>query len=173
MEKNAAAGRTPSSVPMATPPPASLNASSPEFVPLSPVQTNSLNDSKSLSTKPEPTNFNLPPSYAEHNRGSGNAMNTARVRAPENTLADQRNERLMSGVASGTLDAIRERMKSMQLAAAGGNIDEYANRSLVALSSLGFLPLTNLLKLISATLQRHPTSQDSCHSVLVLKEMEK
>ncbi|KAE8693414.1 hypothetical protein F3Y22_tig00110812pilonHSYRG00047 [Hibiscus syriacus] len=137
MEKNAAAGRTPSSVPMATPPPASLNASSPEFVPLSPVQTNSLNDSKSLSTKPEPTNFNLPPSYAEHNRGSGNAMNTARVRAPENTLADQRNERLMSGVASGTLDAIRERMKSMQLAAAGGNIDDNVTK---ASNITGFLP---------------------------------
>ncbi|KAK8551075.1 hypothetical protein V6N13_119565 [Hibiscus sabdariffa] len=128
MEKNAAAGRTPSSVPMATPPPASLNSSSPEFAPLSPVQTNSLNDSKSLSTKPEPTNFNLPPSYAEDDRGPGNAINTARVRAPENALVDQRNERFISGVTSGTLDAIRERMKSMQLAAAGGNIDEYATR---------------------------------------------
>ncbi|XP_039050347.1 protein MOR1-like isoform X2 [Hibiscus syriacus] len=134
MEKNAAAGRTPSSVPMATPPPASLNASSPEFAPLSPVQTNSLNDSKSLGAKPEPTNFNLPPSYTEDNRGSGNAINTARVRAPENALADQRNERLMSGVTSGTLDAIRERMKSMQLAAAGGNIDEYATRPLMSVN---------------------------------------
>ncbi|XP_039067592.1 protein MOR1-like [Hibiscus syriacus] len=111
MEKNAAAGRTLSTVPMATPPPASINAPSPKFAPLSLVQTNSLNDSK--SSKPELTNFNLPPSYAEDNRGFGNAMNTARVRAPENALADQRNERLMSGVASGTLDAIRERMKSM------------------------------------------------------------
>ncbi|KAE8656892.1 Protein MOR1 [Hibiscus syriacus] len=134
MEKNAAAGRTPSSVPMATPPPASLNASSPEFAPLSPVQTNSLNDSKSLGAKPEPTNFNLQPSYPEDNGGSGNAINTARVRDPENALADQRNERLMSGVTSGTLDAIRERMKSMQLAAAGGNVDEYATRPLMSVN---------------------------------------
>ncbi|GMI81930.1 MICROTUBULE ORGANIZATION 1 [Hibiscus trionum] len=115
MEKNAAAGRTPSSVPIATPPP----ASSPEFAPLSPVQTNSLNGSKSLSTKPEPTNFNLPPTV---------------VRAPENVLADHRNERFISGVTSGTLDAIRERMKSMQLAAAGGNIDEYAARPLMSVN---------------------------------------
>lgn len=97
MEKNAAAGRTPSSVPMSTPPPASLSSSSPEFGPLSPVQTNSLNDSKLSSTKPEPTSFNLPSSYTEDNRGGGNAINTARVRAPENALADQRNERFISG----------------------------------------------------------------------------
>ncbi|KAK8584644.1 hypothetical protein V6N13_138599 [Hibiscus sabdariffa] len=134
MEKNAAAGRTPSSVPMATPPPASLTASSPEFAPLSPVQTNSLNGSKSLSTKPEPTNFNLPPSYAEDNRGSANVINAARVRAPDNVLADQRNERFVSGVTSGTLDAIRERMKSMQLAAAAGNVDEYATRPLMSVN---------------------------------------
>ncbi|KAK8581371.1 hypothetical protein V6N13_144400 [Hibiscus sabdariffa] len=134
MEKNAAAGRAPSSVPMATPPPASLTASSPEFAPLSPVQTNSLNGSKSLSTKPEPTNFNLPPSYAEDNRGSGNVINAARVRAPDNVLADQRNERFIGGVTSGTLDAIRERMKSMQLAAAAGNVDEYATRPLMSVN---------------------------------------
>ncbi|XVF74962.1 hypothetical protein PTKIN_Ptkin13bG0151300 [Pterospermum kingtungense] len=121
VEKNAAAGRTPSSLPMSTPPPASLTASSPEFAPLSPVHTNSLNDSKSLNAKSEATNLNLPLSYTEDNR-AGNAINT-RVLGPENALADQRNERFTSGVTSGTLDAIRERMKSMQLAAAAGNID--------------------------------------------------
>lgn len=42
MEKNAAAGRTPSSLPMSTPPPLALN-SSPKFAPLSPVHTKSLN----------------------------------------------------------------------------------------------------------------------------------
>ncbi|KAH7538364.1 hypothetical protein FEM48_Zijuj03G0191700 [Ziziphus jujuba var. spinosa] len=95
MEKNAAAGRTPSSLPLSTPPPSSLSISSPEFAPLSPVHTNSLNDAKSLNMKSEPTNFNLPPSFTEDNRA----------------------------ITGGTLDAIRERMKNMQLAAAAGNLD--------------------------------------------------
>ncbi|KAJ4702810.1 protein MOR1 [Melia azedarach] len=119
MEKNAAAGRTPSSLPMPTPPPAALGVSSPEFAPLSPVHTNSLNDAKALNVKSEPTNFNLPPSYTEENR-VGNVI-TSRGLASENPLGDQRNDRY--GVTSGTLDAIRERMKSMQLAAAAGNPD--------------------------------------------------
>ncbi|KAA3489449.1 protein MOR1 isoform X1 [Gossypium australe] len=152
MEKNAAAGRTPSSVPMSTPPPASLSSSSPEFGPLSPVQTNSLNDSKLSSTKPEPTSFNLPPSYTEDNRGGGNAINTARVRAPENALADQRNERFISGVTSGTLDAIRERMKSMQLAAAGGNMDDYGTRPLMSVNDNLNLGLSTQTR----TLDPHP-----------------
>ncbi|PPR93760.1 hypothetical protein GOBAR_AA26907 [Gossypium barbadense] len=150
MEKNAAAGRTPSSVPMSTPPPASLSSSSPEFGPLSPVQTNSLNDSKLSSTKPEPTSFNLPPSYTEDNRGGGNAVNTARVRAPENALADQRNERFI--ITSGTLDAIRERMKSMQLAAAGGNIDDYGTRPLMSVNDNLNLGLSSQTR----TLDPHP-----------------
>ncbi|XWS20791.1 hypothetical protein CRYUN_Cryun31cG0132900 [Craigia yunnanensis] len=131
MEKNAAAGRTPSSLPISTPPPVSLTVSSPEFTPLSPVHTNFLNDSKSLSAKSEPTNLNLPPSYTEDNR-AGNAINT-RVLGPENALSDQRNERFISGVTSGTLDAIRERMKSMQLAAAAGNTD-YGTRPLMSVN---------------------------------------
>ncbi|XP_054776764.1 protein MOR1 [Prosopis cineraria] len=114
MEKNAAAGRTPSSLPMPTPPPASLNASSPDFTSLSPVNANPLNDAK-LNVKPEPTCFNLPPSsYNEENRAV-----TSRALNADYTS----NERFMSGVTSGTLDAIRERMKNMQLAAAAGNTD--------------------------------------------------
>lgn len=128
MEKNAAAGRTPSSMPISTPPPASLSGSSPEFAPLSPVHANSLNDSKSRA-KFEPTNLHLPPSCTEDDR-DGNAINT-RV-APENAMTDQRNERFISGVTSGTLDAIRERMKSMQLAAAAGNIDYGTQQPLMA-----------------------------------------
>ncbi|XP_022721245.1 protein MOR1-like isoform X3 [Durio zibethinus] len=130
MEKNAAAGRTPSSLPISTPPPASLTVSSPEFAPLSPVHTNSLNDSKSLGGKSEPKNLNLPP-YTEDNR-AGTAINT-RVLAPENASADQRNERFISGVTGGKLDTIRERMKTMQLAAAAGNID-YGARSLMSVN---------------------------------------
>ena len=91
MEKNAAAGRTPSSLPMSTPPPASLNISSPDFAPLSPVNAHPLGDAK-LNVKPEPTNFNLPPSYNEENRV--NAI-TSRALSSDYTSGDQRNERFM------------------------------------------------------------------------------
>ncbi|CAM8905774.1 unnamed protein product [Rhodiola kirilowii] len=111
MEKNVAAGRMPTSVPLPTPPPATLN--SPKFAPLSPVHTKSLHEPKSLDHKPEPTNFSLPPSYTE---------DTARGLASD--IADQRLDRFAPGdVSRGTLDAIRERMKSIQIAAAGGNPD--------------------------------------------------
>ncbi|KAG6756741.1 hypothetical protein POTOM_040182 [Populus tomentosa] len=118
MEKNTAAGRTPSSLPMSTPPPSAPNVSSPDLQPLSPVHTNSLNDSKPLHAKLETTNFHLPPSYSEDNREVGAVLSRGFV--SENSLGDQRNEKLISGVTSGTLDAIRERMKSMQLAATAG-----------------------------------------------------
>ncbi|XP_019426639.1 PREDICTED: protein MOR1-like [Lupinus angustifolius] len=120
MEKNAAAGRTPSTLPMSTPPPASLNISSPDFAPLSHVNANPLGDAK-LNVKPEPTNFNLPLSYNEENRAVNSF--TSRALGSDYTSSDQRNERFMTGVTGGTLDAIRERMKSMQLAAAAGSTD--------------------------------------------------
>lgn len=113
MEKNAASGRTPSSLPLATPPPASMNFPSPRSGPLSPVHGNPLNDAKSMN-KLEPTNFSLPPSYGEVERAI-------------NVLGDQRNDRCPPGgvaVTTGTLDAIRERVKSMQLATAVGNPDQ-------------------------------------------------
>lgn len=94
MEKNAAAGRTPSSLPMPTPPPASLNISSPDFAPLSPVNSNPLGDAK-LNVKPELTNFNLPPSYNEENR-TMNAL-TSRAFSSDYTLGDQRNDKFMTG----------------------------------------------------------------------------
>lgn len=118
MERNAAAGRTPSSVPLATPPPASLTFSSPRAAPLSPVHTNTLNDARPLNTRVEPTNFSLPPSFSEDAR-----LGNATSRGDQQLLADQRTERLPPGVSSGTLDAIRERMKSIQLAASGVNPD--------------------------------------------------
>ena len=94
MEKNAAAGRTPSSLPMSTPPPSSLSLSSPKFAPLSPLQTNSLHDSKSLNVKAEPTNFNLPPSYGEDLPSRGLTSDHAEFRQH---LGEQRNERFPSG----------------------------------------------------------------------------
>ena len=91
MERNAAAGRTPSSLPLSTPPPASLS-SSPDFGALSPVHTNSLTEAKSLNVKPEPTNFTLPPSYTEDNR-----IITSRGPTPDYSLGDQRNDKYISG----------------------------------------------------------------------------
>nr|DAD22961.1 TPA_asm: hypothetical protein HUJ06_024424 [Nelumbo nucifera] len=134
MEKNAAAGRTPSSLPMSTPPPVAL--SSPKFAPLSPVHTNSLNDAKPLNVKLESANSNLPPSYSDDDR----AVNAISLRGPisdnselRQNMADERNDRYSSAttaITSGTLDAIRERMKSIQLAAATVN-PEAGNRALM------------------------------------------
>ncbi|THU56074.1 hypothetical protein C4D60_Mb11t13430 [Musa balbisiana] len=87
MEKNAAAGRTPSSLPMSTPPPL-VTLPSPKFGALSPVRT------KSISAKSESINSNVAVPYAEDD-----------------------------AVTMGTLDAIRERMKSIQAAAAAGSLD--------------------------------------------------
>lgn len=85
---------------MSTPPPSSLSLSSPKFAPLSPLHTNSLNDSKSLNVKAEPTNFNLPPSYGEDDRAL-NALPSRGLTSdhPEfrQHLGDQRNERFPSG----------------------------------------------------------------------------
>ncbi|MCD7457741.1 Protein MICROTUBULE ORGANIZATION 1 [Datura stramonium] len=136
MEKNAAAGRTPSSVPMPTPPPSSLNLSSPKFGPLSPVNTNPLNDAKSVNNKVEPSHFSLPPSYGEDDRG-GNALPSRGLSSEHLELrqqfGEQRNDRLPSGVTSGTLEAIRERMKSISLATTAGNVDPI-NRPLMSMN---------------------------------------
>ncbi|KAG6790702.1 hypothetical protein POTOM_006867 [Populus tomentosa] len=148
MEKNTAAGRTPSSLPISTPPPSALNVSSPDLQPLSPVHTNSLNDAKPLHVKPETTNFHLPPSYAEDNRAVSAFLSRGLV--SENSLGDQRNEKLIGGVTSGTLDAIRERMKSMQLAAATGNPDS-GSRPLMSMNE-------NLNNGLSSQILRAPDS---------------
>ncbi|XP_057764557.1 protein MOR1 isoform X1 [Salvia miltiorrhiza] len=124
MEKNAAAGRTPSSVPLSTPPPAALNLS-PRYGSLSPVNADPLNDSRNLNPGGEPTNFSLPPSFAEDDR-LVNAVSQKMSYDPsglQQNFEESRNDRLPSGVSNGTLDAIRERMKSIQLAAGGVNPD--------------------------------------------------
>lgn len=136
MEKNAAAGRTPSSVPLATPPPAALNLSSPKFGPLSPVNTNPLGDAKSINTKVEPTSFSLPPSFMEDDRTAAPALSRGPMHDQSELrqqFGDQRNDRLPPGVTSGALDAIREKMKSIQLAAAAGNQDS-SNKPLAAVN---------------------------------------
>ncbi|CAN4084015.1 unnamed protein product [Withania somnifera] len=136
MEKNAASGRTPSSVPMPTPPPSSLNLSSPKFGPLSPVNTNPSNDAKSVNSKVEPAHFSLPPSYGEDDRG-GNALPSRGLSSEHlelrQQLGERRNDRLPSGVTSGTLEAIRERMKSISLATTAGNVDP-SNKQLMSMN---------------------------------------
>ncbi|XP_073101212.1 protein MOR1-like [Elaeis guineensis] len=121
MEKNAAAGRTPSSLPMSTPPPLAI-APSPKFAPLSPVHT------KSLNVKTESMNSNVAVSYSEDDAVGG----TTTLRGQNDSydfrsqLGGERNDRYPSGapaITTGTLDAIRERMKSIQAAAAAGNMD--------------------------------------------------
>ncbi|KAL6546635.1 Protein MICROTUBULE ORGANIZATION 1 [Orobanche minor] len=137
MERNAAAGRTPSSVPLPTPPPAALNLS-PRLGPLSPVllpvnNTNPLNDSGNVSARAEPTNFSLPPSYAENNQHGNTVypkMSSYDQSGIQHNLEGSRIDILPSGVSNGTLDAIRERMKSIQLAAAGVN-PELRSRPLI------------------------------------------
>ncbi|KAF9590616.1 hypothetical protein IFM89_035934 [Coptis chinensis] len=137
MEKNAAAGRTPSSVPISTPPPVALNLSSPKLAPMSPVHTNTLSDTKSQNVRLESVNSNLPLFHHDDERG-GNAM----CRGPtydqselRHHMVDERHDRYSSGVTTGTLDAIRERMKSIQLAAAAGN-PESGNRTLLHMNGV-------------------------------------
>ncbi|RZC65417.1 hypothetical protein C5167_009104 [Papaver somniferum] len=119
MEKNAAAGRTPSSVPMSTPPPVALNLSSPKYAPLSPLHTQSVNESKSLNVRQD----SLPPPHIEDVRAGNLRSTISDPSEMRQNMMDDRNDRFQSGVSSGTLDAIRERMKSIQLAAASGNPD--------------------------------------------------
>lgn len=99
MERNAAAGRTPTSVPLPTPPPVAPNLS-PRYGPLSPVNTNHLNDSRNSNQRAEPTNFSLPPSYAEDER----PLNAVSPRGPTYDqsglypdLGDSGNDMLPSG----------------------------------------------------------------------------
>ncbi|EOA29247.1 hypothetical protein CARUB_v10025521mg [Capsella rubella] len=84
VEKNAAAGRTPSSLPLSTPPPSSLALPSPDIPSLSSLDVKPLMNHKSDSFTDDIRASNMNP-----------------------------------GVMTGTLDAIRERMKNMQLASSG------------------------------------------------------
>uniref|UniRef100_A0ACD5W2B5 Uncharacterized protein n=1 Tax=Avena sativa TaxID=4498 RepID=A0ACD5W2B5_AVESA len=100
VEKNAAAGRTPSSLPLSTPPPIA-SIPSPKFAP-SPVHTKSI--SKTDCNEDDPF------------RVQGDS--DIRLQS-----TDQQTDRYQS--SAGTLDALRERMKSIQtrpLASMNGNM---------------------------------------------------
>ncbi|XP_066312784.1 protein MOR1 isoform X2 [Miscanthus floridulus] len=113
VEKNAAAGRTPSSLPLSTPPPIAA-IPSPKFAP-SPVHT------KSIGSK---TDYNEDNASGETQpfRGQGDAT-------------DQQTDRYQT---SGTLDALRERMKSIQ-AAAIGHFDGAQARPLASMNGSNML----------------------------------
>uniref|UniRef100_A0ACD5WGL6 Uncharacterized protein n=1 Tax=Avena sativa TaxID=4498 RepID=A0ACD5WGL6_AVESA len=99
VEKNAAAGRTPSSLPLSTPPPIA-SIPSPKFAP-SPVHTKSI--SKTDCNEDDP--------FRVQGESDIRLQST-----------DQQTDRYQS---SGTLDALRERMKSIQtrpLASMNGNM---------------------------------------------------
>eukprot|EP01018_Ginkgo_biloba_P025074 Gb_07660 [translate_table: standard] len=144
MEKNAAAGRTPSSMPISTPPPVSPSLSSPKFAPPSPLNgklhTARLdNTSSNLRSSPENADNDVPLSGTTD---QSDLKKLSYIRTLENR--DENNNvsggETKSNVAPlGTLDAIRERMKSIQAAAAAGNVESgplmsYSNGSLPAFS---------------------------------------
>uniref|UniRef100_A0A0D9V739 Protein MOR1 n=1 Tax=Leersia perrieri TaxID=77586 RepID=A0A0D9V739_9ORYZ len=111
VEKNAAAGRTPSSLPLSTPPPIAP-IPSPKFAP-SPVHT------KSLNTK---TDSNEDDAGGDTQPFRGHGETDTRLQT-----TDPQTDRYQS---SGTLDALRERMKSIQAAAVGANFDAVQARPL-------------------------------------------
>lgn len=143
MEKNVAAGKTPSSLPMSTPPPVAL-AVSPK---LSPVHTKS-----SLNSKPELGRSDMQYSFPEDIDVGPVSLRSMSNHSDVRHPGEDWNDRYSSGgtlqlllsdifiylfvvcsltvkiqtataVTAGTLDAIRERMKSIQAAAAAGNLD--------------------------------------------------
>lgn len=111
MEKNAATGRLPSSLPIPTLPPLSVNASSPKSGAHSPVHA------KSVAIKLD-NNSGFPVSRGEDDV-------TAAAFKSNSNLGDDQTSRFSSApaISTGTLDAIRERMKSIQAAAATGNAE--------------------------------------------------
>ncbi|KAI0519378.1 hypothetical protein KFK09_006824 [Dendrobium nobile] len=123
MEKNAAAGRMPSSLPISTPPPLSMNASSPKFGAVSPVHT------KSIGVKPD-NNSGLPVSYSEDDVAAAGTTFKS-----NSYFGEDRIDKFSSApaITTGTLDAIRERMKSIQAAAAASNA-EIGVRPLIAVN---------------------------------------
>ncbi|KAJ1686606.1 hypothetical protein LUZ63_017996 [Rhynchospora breviuscula] len=101
MEKNVVAGRLTSTIPMSTPPPIA-SVTSPKFAPMSPVHV------KTINTRPDNNN-----THAEDD-----ANGTA---SPLRVQADYSAGQTASGVL-----ALRERMRSMQAAAAMSNMDGVA-----------------------------------------------
>ncbi|CAO1946382.1 unnamed protein product [Urochloa humidicola] len=118
VEKNAAAGRTPSSLPLSTPPPIAA-IPSPKFAP-SPVHA------KSIGSKTEPN----------EDDNSAETQQVFRVDDSRLHSTDQQSDRYQT--SAGTLDALRERMKSIQ-AAAVGHFDGAQARTLASMNGSSML----------------------------------
>ncbi|KAF8716821.1 hypothetical protein HU200_025917 [Digitaria exilis] len=120
VEKNAAAGKTPSSLPLSTPPPIGA-IPSPKFAP-SPVHT------KSIGSKMD----------SNEDDASGETQLAFRGQVDDSRLhsVDQPTDRYQT--SAGTLDALRERMKSIQ-AAAVGHFDGAQSRPLTSMNGSNML----------------------------------
>ncbi|KAJ7532598.1 hypothetical protein O6H91_13G011700 [Diphasiastrum complanatum] len=129
MEKNAAAGRAPGSIPLSTPPPASPpSRTSPKTAPLSPIDNSRIqsfgldNNPSSLSSSWEESGDSVTCITSESVDLKKNSNVKAMADQYETTEAVIGEVRPPSNAAAGTLDAIRERMKNIQAAAAGNSI---------------------------------------------------
>jgi cytoskeleton-associated protein 5 len=153
VEKNAAAGRTPSSLPLSTPPPIAA-IPSPKFAP-SPVHT------KSIGSKPDSNEDDASGETQQAFRSQGDDSRLHSTDQPtdryqtsgphptlpqcscmHNCICCQCLCHLIVGIIislpAGTLDALRERMKSIQ-AAAVGHFDGAQARPLASMNGSNML----------------------------------
>lgn len=129
MEKNAAAGRTPGSIPMVTPPPVSSPLhTSPKLAPPSPLNTRLQSiklentgsfTSNHLSDDTESTNGGISPPSDIPDTKKVTHVRASTGRGDIITSLAGEGKANFASPAPGTLDAIRERMKNIQAAAAG------------------------------------------------------
>lgn len=145
IEKNSAAGRTPSSVPISTPPPVSSPSyTSPNLAPPSPLNerlqmvrvdqnSSNLTSSGQEDVDRSVSGFSHAGAFNQHDSRKLSHMRFLAGQYQSNSIPE--GERTSNNSAPhGTLDAIRERMKSIQAAAAGnsgnGSPNSYSNGSL-------------------------------------------
>ncbi|XP_057833318.2 protein MOR1-like isoform X1 [Cryptomeria japonica] len=152
MEKNSAAGRTPSSVPISTPPP----VSSPTYNSLQLAPPSPLNDRLQmvpnlLAYRQEPVDGN---GIGNFHAGAYDQYDTRKLSQIRYLASQYESNNFTEGenksgnsAPRGTLDAIRERMKSIQAAAAGnpvtGSPNSYSNGLLQPAISQFSIPEVN------------------------------
>ncbi|XP_031503341.1 protein MOR1 isoform X2 [Nymphaea colorata] len=118
MESNAAAGRTPSSLPISTPPPVSLMHSSPKLAPLSPVHAKLQN----IKTEVPQTNLQASRDSIDSGRDMVSSPGKHSDHSDSREQYEVNNDRCIPAAVApaGGLDALKERMKSIQAAVAAG-----------------------------------------------------
>jgi cytoskeleton-associated protein 5 len=145
IEKNSAAGRTPSSVPISTPPPVSSPSyTSPKLAPPSPLneklQMVRADQNNANLTSPCQEDVDRSVSGVSHagsfNQHDSRKLSHIRFLAGQyqSNSTPECERTSIHSAPHGTLDAIRERMKSIQAAAAGnsgsGSPNSFSNGSL-------------------------------------------